>query len=101
MTGDDRFDYNLRAIRDLILAAYSADELRALVSWDKELGQLHYEFADSDSILDLADKTIEYCLRYLLMDYFLSMVERERPVPYTQFKERLRSTPDRSRRSVG
>ena len=96
MTGDDRFEYDLRAIRELILDAFSTDELRALVSYDEELGKLRYEFADSDSILDLADKTIGYCLRYLLMEYFLSLVERERPAQYARFEGRLRSTPDRS-----
>ena len=38
MTGDDQFEYNFRAIRELLLAAYSADELRALIAYDKELG---------------------------------------------------------------
>jgi hypothetical protein len=30
MTGDDQFEYNFRAIRWLVLAAYSADELRRM-----------------------------------------------------------------------
>lgn len=93
MMGDDRFEYNLRAIRELLLAAYSADELRALVAYDEELARLRHEFSPNDAILDLADKTIEYCLRYLLMDYFLDLVEGERPAQYARFEGRLR--PDR------
>jgi hypothetical protein len=91
--GNDRFEYNLRAIRELLLAAYSADELRALVAYDEELGRLRHEFSPNDAILDLADKTIEYCLRYLLMDYFLALVKGERPAQYVRFEGRLR--PDR------
>jgi len=90
MTGDDRFEYNLRAIRELLLAAYSAEELRALVAYDEELGALRHEFSPSDAIIDMADKTIDYCLRFLLMDYLLSLVERERPAQYAHFEGKLR-----------
>ncbi len=90
MTGDDRFEYNLRAIRELLLAAYSAEELRALVAYDEELGPLRHEFSPSDAIIDMADKAIDYCLRFLLMDYFLSLVERERSAQYAHFEGRLR-----------
>ena len=64
MTGDDRFEYNLRAIRELLLAAYSAEELRALIAYDEKLGPLRHEFSPSDAIIDLAGKTIDYCLRF-------------------------------------
>ena len=89
MTGD-RFDYNLRAIRELLLAAYSAEEFRALIAYDEELGPLRYEFSPGDPIIDMADKTINYCLRFLLMDYFLSLVAEERPRQYARFEGRLR-----------
>ena len=58
MTGDDRFEYNLRAIRELILAAFSAEGLRALVAYDEELGQLRHEFSPGDAIIDMAGKTL-------------------------------------------
>jgi len=90
MRGDDRLDYNLRAIRELVVAAYAVDELRALVDYDEELGPLCHEFSPNDAILDLADKTIDYCLRYLLMDHFLDLVEAERPARYACFEGRLR-----------
>jgi len=90
MTGDDRFEYNLRAIRELLVVAYSAVDLRALIAYDEEFRRLRYEFADSDSILVLADKTIDYCLRRLLMDYFLSLVADDRPAQYARFEGKLR-----------
>ncbi len=90
MTGHDRSEYNLRAIRELLLAAYSADEMRTLVADDEELGPLRHEFSPNDAIIDLAGKTIEYCLRYLLMDYLLELVKRERPVQYARFEGKLR-----------
>ena len=90
MTGDDRFDYNLRGVRELILAAFSAEELRALVAYDEELGPLRHEFSPGDAIIDMADKTMDYCLRFVLMEYFLSLVEEERPRQYARFEGRLR-----------
>ena len=89
MTGDDRFDYNLGAIRELILAAFSAEELPALVAYDEELGPLRHEFSPSDAIIDMASKTIDYCLRFLVMAY-LSLVQEERPRQYARFAGRLR-----------
>ena len=59
MTGDDRFETNLRAIRELILAAFSAGELRALVVYDEELSPLRHEFSPGDAIIDMADNTID------------------------------------------
>ena len=90
MTGDDRFEYNLRAIRELLLAAFSAEELRALIVYDEKLGPLQHEFSPSDAIIDMADKTIDYCQRFLLMEYFLELVEEERQRQYARFEGRLR-----------
>jgi hypothetical protein len=90
MTGDDRFEYNLSAIRELLLAAYSAEELRALIAYDDELSRLRHEFSPNDAIIDMADKTIDHCLRFLLLDYFLSLVERDRPAQYAHFEGKLK-----------
>jgi hypothetical protein len=90
MTDDDRFEYNLRAIRELLVASYTGVDLRALIAYDEELRPLRYEFADTDSILVLADKTIDYCMRRLLMDYFLALVQAERPAQYARFEGELR-----------
>ena len=90
MTGDDRFEYDLRAIRELLLAAYSVEELGALIAYDKELGPLRHEFSPGDAIIDMADKTIDYCNRRLVMDHFLSLVAEERPRQYARFEGRLR-----------
>ncbi|MGD8475459.1 MAG: hypothetical protein PVH59_15185 [Anaerolineae bacterium] len=95
MTGDDQFEYNYRAIRELLLAAYSADELWALIVYDEELGPLRHEFAPNDSIIALADKAIGYCTRRLLMEHFLGLVKENRPVPYARFERELRRMPGR------
>ena len=89
MTGDERVEYNYRAIRELLLAAYSAEELRALIAYDDELRRLRHEFSPNDAIIDMADKTIDYCNRRLLMEYFLSLVEKDRPAQYAHFEGRL------------
>ena len=95
MTVDDQSKYNYRAIRELLLAAYSADELRALIVYDEELGPLRHEFAPNDSISALADKAIGYCTRHLLMEHFLGLVKEERPLPYARFEHELRRMPGR------
>ena len=89
MTGDERVEYNYRAIRELLLAAYSAEELRSLIAYDDELRRLRHEFSPNDAIIDMADKTIDYCNRRLLMEYFLSLVEKDRPAQYAHFEGRL------------
>ncbi|MFN2185835.1 MAG: hypothetical protein ACK2UU_17775 [Anaerolineae bacterium] len=90
MTDDDRFQYNLRAIRELLVLSYNAVDLHALIAYDEELRPLRYEFADSDSILVLAGKTIEYCMRRVLMDHLLSLVAEDRPAQYARFEDSLR-----------
>ena len=87
---DDRIEYNLRAIRELLLAVFNADELRALVAYDEELSPLRHEFSPSDAIIVMADKTIDFCLRFLLMEHLLSLVQGERPAQYERFEGRLR-----------
>ena len=72
------------------LAAFSAEELRALVAYDEELAPLRHEFSPSDAIIDMATKTIDYCLRFVSMEYFLSLVEEERPRQYARFGGQLR-----------
>jgi hypothetical protein len=90
MTDDDRFEYNLRAIRQLLVVSYNAVDLHALIAYDEELRPLRNEFADSDSILVLADKTIDYCIRRLLMEHLLALVQEERPAQYARFEGELR-----------
>jgi hypothetical protein len=94
MTGDDQFEYSFRAIRELLVAAYSADELRALIAYDEELGPLRHEFAPNDPVIVLADKTIGYCMRRLLMEHFLGLVKEERAAQYARFEGELRRMPD-------
>jgi hypothetical protein len=89
MTGDDRSEYNLRAIRELLVVSYNAVDLHALIAYDEELRPLRYEFADSDSILVLADKTMDYCMRRLLMDHLLALVADDRPAQYARFEGKL------------
>ena len=43
MTGDDRYDCNLCATRELLLAAFSAEELRTLIAYEEGLGPLRWD----------------------------------------------------------
>ena len=40
----------------------------------------------------MADKTINYCLRRLVMEDFSSLVAEERPAQYERFEGRLRGS---------
>jgi len=73
-----------------LVISYNAVDLHALIAYDQELHPLRYEFADSDSILVLADKTIDFCIRRLLMDHLLLLVADDRPAQYARFEGELR-----------
>jgi hypothetical protein len=89
----DSDSYDPRTVRDLLMAAFSADELRRLVlySSNKGLRRLMPEFSPGDSLTTLVDKTIEYCMRRDLLPELLKEVSRESPRQYARFEGRLRA----------
>ena len=52
--------YNLSALREFLIQAFTTDELRALVSYDDRLKGLVREFAPTDPIAVMVDKAIAW-----------------------------------------
>jgi hypothetical protein len=83
---------DLAAIRDLLLEAFTATELRRLILYTSsaELRPLGREFADSDGLAAMVEKAIRFCGSRDLLPDLLREVERERPRQYRRYAHLLR-----------
>jgi hypothetical protein len=83
--------YDVRAVEDLLQAAFTAEDLRRLVyySSNDELRQLANRFGRRDGLVDMVLTTIEYCEKRGLLPELLAAVERENPRQYSRFRHRL------------
>ncbi len=83
--------YDVRAVEDLLLAAFTAEDLRRLVyySSNDELRKLANRFGRRDGLVDMALTTIEYCEKQGLLPALLAEVERDNPRQYDRFRQRL------------
>ena len=85
--------YDLRAVRDLLLAGFGADSLRRMLlySGNPELREVVNEFSSGDGLTTRVDKTLDYCTERLLLPALLEEVKRENPRQYARFEPRLRT----------
>jgi hypothetical protein len=76
--GDDRFDYNLRAIRELVLAQFTKETFRDLLlgSDRPALKPLLHEFSSDDDLQVMVWKALVYCERRALLPDLLQAVEQ-------------------------
>ena len=81
--------YNLRTLRQLMIAAFDTEELRALVLYDDNLSGLAAEFAPAHPITTMVDETISWCDRRVLIPYLVQLVKEERPEKYALFEPEL------------
>jgi len=81
--------YNLSTLRQLLIAAFDTEELRALISYDDTLSGLAAEFAPAHPITTMVDKTISWCDRRALIPYLIQLVKQERPDKYKLFEPEL------------
>jgi hypothetical protein len=87
--------YDLRAIRQLLLTAFTAEELSDLFYFSKtpELREVPNEFAPGDSLPTMVRKAVRYCdLRYLLGE-LLAEVKEANPRAYEKFGGTLGAEP--------
>lgn len=82
---------NLSAVRELLLKAYTADDLQRLIRFcqNKELQPLSYELDGVDSLAQVVDKTIDYCDKRALLPDLLDGVRVDRPRWYDQYADKL------------
>jgi hypothetical protein len=82
---------DLSAVRDLLLDAFAAADLRRLVLYtgNAELRRLGQEFADGDGLTAMVEKAIRFCQARQLLPDLLREVERENPRQYRRYAHRL------------
>lgn len=90
--GGDTGGYNVRAVRDLLMAGFSARGLRQLLyySSNKKLSQVVNQFSPGDGLTDRVDKTIDHCVRYELLPDLLAEVKADNEGQYARFESQLR-----------
>jgi len=82
---------DLTAVRDLLLDAFAAADLRRLVLYTTNAGlrPLGREFADNDGLAAMVEKTIRFCQARDLLRDLLREVERVNPRQYRRYAHRL------------
>lgn len=82
---------DLAPIRDLLLDAFTAADLRRLVFYARSEGlrRLSREFAEGDGLTAMAEKTLRFCHARGLLPDLLREVERENPRQYQRHAHRL------------
>ncbi|MBN1660287.1 MAG: CHAT domain-containing protein [Anaerolineae bacterium] len=87
----DPAGYNLQAVRELLLAAFTAQDFHRLFLYtaDDRLRPLIHEFSPADGLADMVDEAIGFCMTRRLLPALLAAVERERPGQYAAFAPRL------------
>ncbi len=90
---DDSQRYNRRAVRQLLLAAFSAEELRDLFYFSKtpELQAVPDQFAPGDSSPTMVRKAVRYCDSRFLLGEMLAEVKEANPRAYARYEKVLRA----------
>ena len=88
----DAGGWDLAAVRDLLLAAFTAEDLRrlSLYTSNAHLRPLSQAFSPNDGLATMVDRTITFCQARDLLPDLLREVERANPRQYATFAQRLR-----------
>jgi len=91
---DDAAAYNLSVVRDLLLAAFTDEELRRLVRYTSNpaLRPLSHELGSGDDLVTMADKAITYCEKRGALPDLLAEVKQERARQYARLEPDLRTS---------
>ncbi len=81
--------YKLTAVRDLLLAGFTAGKLRRLVLYASSpaLQPLIHEFSESDGLSAMVEKAITYCQKKDCMADLLAEVKKENPRQYARYED--------------
>ena len=83
--------YDLTTIHELLTAAFGAGDLRRFCQGHHLFRPILTEFGSNYNLNQMADKVIDYCETYLLLDELLAAVEERNPRQYARFADRLRT----------
>jgi hypothetical protein len=81
----DTSDHNLKAIRELLLAALSPEELRSFCYDRPTFRPIVDLFGPGLGFTDMVDRAVEYCDKHLLLDELLAGVKQTNPRQYARF----------------
>jgi hypothetical protein len=83
--------YNLATVRDLLLHAFTAADLRRLLFYtmQADLRPLVQEFGEGEGLAKMVDRAIEYCVARDLLPVLLREIEEARPRVYRHYVSRL------------
>lgn len=81
----DGMTYDLAQIRDLLRAAFTAQELRRFCYYHSQFRPVVDEFSEGDGLADMVDVVVEYCDRKLLLNTLLQEIELVNPGQYARF----------------
>jgi len=82
--------YDTATIRDLLLAAFTAEELGRFCQERSLLRSLTTNFGPKYNLNDMIDEVIDFCETRRLWKEFLNEVEQYNPKQYNRFTSRLR-----------
>ena len=87
MASNDAQEYNMAAIRQLLLAAFPPEELRRFCYDRPDFRPVVRRFSPRHSLEDMADALITYCDTYLLFPELLAELKQQNPRQYARFLE--------------
>ncbi|HSR34523.1 MAG TPA: NB-ARC domain-containing protein, partial [Anaerolineae bacterium] len=82
-------EYNIAAIHELLLAAFTAEDLRRFCLEDTRFRPIYNRFGPSHGFDDTVDEVVEYCRTHSVWPEFLAAVQQARPKTYARFEPRL------------
>ena len=86
---DDTADDKLRVIRELLLAAFTAENLRCFCLDDPRFRPICDHLGPGHGLNDMVDEIIDYCRTCSLWPKFLAAVKQARPETFARFEPRL------------
>lgn len=83
--------YDMTVIRDLLLAAFTADDLRRLVLYTSRLTlkPLIHEFSSRDNLADMVERMTTFCYKRECLVDLLAEIKKANPGQYARFEARL------------
>jgi len=88
---EERPSYNLAAVRDLLLAAFTAEDLRRLIFYTSRpaLKPLVQRFGPNDGLLAMVETTTSFCQHEDCIPDLLAEVKEANRRQYNRFEDRL------------
>ena len=87
---DNEQHYNLAIVRELLVKAFSATELRSFCHDRSHFQALLPRFGPKYNLLDMVSEVLDYCEEHRLFLQLLAAVKEERPRQYARFEDDLR-----------